>query len=126
MDVRTVNPYYGSDKLGWALHSLERDLSYEFDILAFWITSENEVYTAADSGCSCPTPFEGYEGTTPEEIKAKLTRVASLKQATELAQEWLGPVTRRIEERRGLAQKWENKIEPTLRALVKRRKLRRE
>ena len=120
-----MNPYYDSDKLNWTLHSLERDLSYEFDILAFWITPENEVYTAADAGCSCPTPFEDYEGTTPEEIKAKLTRVESLKQATEIVQQWLGPVICRPNERPGLAQVWEDKIEPVLRALVKRRKLRR-
>ena len=120
-----MNPYYDSDKLSWTLHSLDRDLSYEFDILAFWITPESEVYTAADSGCSCPTPFQDYKGTTPEEIKAKLTRVESLKHATEMTQEWLGRCYRPNKEP-DLVQLWENKIEPVLRALVKRKKLRRE
>ena len=32
--------------------------AYEFDIFAVW-TDGRALYWAADSGCSCPTPFDG-------------------------------------------------------------------
>lgn len=35
------------------------DLSYEFDTFAVWRdTATGGLYYAADSGCSCPSPFE--------------------------------------------------------------------
>ncbi len=32
--------------------------SYQFDIRAVWTDKEGRVWTARDSGCSCPSPFE--------------------------------------------------------------------
>lgn len=57
-----LNPYYSSDKLKWeVLEFNEPGLSYEYNALCFWNTGKG-IYWADDSGCSCPTPFERYEG----------------------------------------------------------------
>jgi hypothetical protein len=32
--------------------------SYQFDIRAVWRDAQGRVWTARDSGCSCPAPFE--------------------------------------------------------------------
>lgn len=38
-----------------------REPDYSFDTFKVWYHSENEkYYWAQDSGCSCPSPFEGY------------------------------------------------------------------
>lgn len=34
--------------------------SYEFNILMVWKGQDGKLYTATDSGCSCPSPFEDY------------------------------------------------------------------
>lgn len=36
------------------------DMSYEFDMLGVWKHADGTVYWAQDSGCSCPSPFEGF------------------------------------------------------------------
>lgn len=37
--------------------------SYEFDIRVVWLhEASGAFYTARDSGCSCPMPFEGFRG----------------------------------------------------------------
>lgn len=33
--------------------------SYEFEYLAVWKDASGQLYYAEDSGCSCPSPFEG-------------------------------------------------------------------
>lgn len=38
----------------------DNNLSYEYDITVVWKDDANRVFWAADSGCSCPTPFEDY------------------------------------------------------------------
>lgn len=77
-----MNPHYDRDKLGWERIEIEYgEHSYEFDTLIFWKTKTSEIYMAHDSGCSCPTPFEEYEGETENEIKQKLDRVGSMDQA---------------------------------------------
>lgn len=77
-----MNPHYDSDELNWQKIEIEYGESrYEFDTLIFWKTPEGEVFCAHDSGCSCPLPFESYEGKTADEIKAKLERVGSIAQA---------------------------------------------
>jgi hypothetical protein len=35
--------------------------SYEFDTRVVWQGEDGRLWTARDSGCSCPTPFEGTE-----------------------------------------------------------------
>jgi hypothetical protein len=36
--------------------------SYEFDTRIVWADKDGKLYTARDSGCSCPSPFEDYKG----------------------------------------------------------------
>ena len=36
--------------------------AYQFDFRIFWQDQAGKIYTARDSGCSCPTPFEDYHG----------------------------------------------------------------
>lgn len=39
------------------------DDSYGFDLTVVWRHKETgQLYWASDSGCSCPSPFEGYNG----------------------------------------------------------------
>lgn len=77
-----MNPSYDSDKFGWKMIEIEYGKpDYSFNTLMFWKTKTGEIYMAHDSGCSCPTPFEKYEGETEDEIKQKLERVVSLCQA---------------------------------------------
>lgn len=34
--------------------------SYEFNMVVLWRAETGELWAAADSGCSCPTPFEDH------------------------------------------------------------------
>lgn len=73
-----MNPYYDPQGMNLELiGTLEADLSYEFDIVAAWVGPHTEAWKgmrsttykilwAADSGCSCPSPFEDY--TTVEKL----------------------------------------------------------
>lgn len=36
------------------------DGEYRFDIRVVWKHKDGKLYTARDSGCSCPSPFEDY------------------------------------------------------------------
>lgn len=57
------NVYYDPEEFGLTLLG-ETDLAepdYSFDLLAVW-KGEKGYYLATDSGCSCPTPFENYDG----------------------------------------------------------------
>lgn len=36
------------------------DGCYQFDYTAVWRTEDGTLYYAEDSGCSCPSPFEGF------------------------------------------------------------------
>lgn len=54
------------------------DWSYQFDTRVVWRDREGRLYTARDSGCSCPSPFEDYEGveslerlTTPDPLRTE-------------------------------------------------------
>jgi hypothetical protein len=40
---------------------VEKDLSYEFDMVVVWEDKDGNLYWATDSGCSCPTPFENHD-----------------------------------------------------------------
>lgn len=53
--------YYDPNAVGLSLLA-EVDLydhAYEFDLVCVWIDDKGNLYGAADSGCSCPQPFEG-------------------------------------------------------------------
>ncbi len=56
------NPYYNPENLGLEIvEQLNPNMSYEFDMVVVWKAIESgNLYWAADSGCSCPTPFEDY------------------------------------------------------------------
>lgn len=56
-------------------------LDYEFDILAFW-AKDGVVYSASDSGCSCPTPFEDFNSLQ------ELERVGSVEHAESIFKDW--------------------------------------
>jgi hypothetical protein len=84
-----INPYYDPAKLELEMLEFdEPDLSYEYDTLCFWATAAGQIYSASDSGCSCPTPFEDYEGETQTEVIQKLERVGSLEQAERIFDAW--------------------------------------
>ena len=60
-----ANVYYDPAKFGLEIVAeLDADLSYEFDMVIVWRDRAGDLWAAADSGCSCPTPFEdvGYPG----------------------------------------------------------------
>ena len=65
------SPYYTSDEVlpeGWSLFDAVDvyDESYEFHLVAVWKDPDGKLYGAADSGCSCPTPFADL---TPDGMK---------------------------------------------------------
>ena len=37
------------------------DACYSFNILLVWQHADGRLFYATDSGCSCPSPFEGYK-----------------------------------------------------------------
>lgn len=83
------NPYYSPKELGLELLAIEEQgLSYEYNTLCFWITEVGHIYTASDSGCSCPTPFEQYEGPSQKEVLQKLERVKDAKSAVAIFKAW--------------------------------------
>lgn len=85
------NPFYAPETLGLEMISFEEPgLSYEFNTLCFWSNGQGMVYSASDSGCSCPTPFEDYEGENQNEVLQKLERVGSKEQAEQIFDSWNG------------------------------------
>lgn len=44
---------------------------YEFDLRVAWVDKDNNLYTARDSGCSCPSPFEAFELDDLEQISVE-------------------------------------------------------
>lgn len=86
-----MNPYYNPEKCGFvdSYYFDEPDLSYEYNTLCFWVTAEGHVYTAEDSGCSCPTPFEDrYDRPSAEEVIQTLERVGSIDQGLASFDSW--------------------------------------
>lgn len=63
------NVYYHPEKHGLTVVAeIEySDACYQFDTRVVWKDAEGNFYTARDSGCSCPTPFEEY--TTIESLE---------------------------------------------------------
>ena len=56
------NAYYHPEALGLTVVAeLEfSDENYCFDTRVVWKDESGNLFTARDSGCSCPTPFEDY------------------------------------------------------------------
>lgn len=53
--------YYSPEQFGLTtVGEVERRGGYEFDTFVVWqANSDGRLWWAADSGCSCPVPFEG-------------------------------------------------------------------
>lgn len=84
-----LNPYYSHDKLQLSVLVFDQpNMCYEYNTLCFFSTPKGEVYAAKDSGCSCPTPFEEYEGRTTDEVVRKMERVGSVHQAESIFRDW--------------------------------------
>jgi len=87
--MERTNPYYNPEKFGLTTLSFdEPNMCYEYNIMCFWLTSNGQIYYKSDSGCSCPTPFELYEGTTQDEVLQKLDRIGSVEQAEAVFESW--------------------------------------
>ena len=56
------NAYYYPENLGLKVVAEVEysDRNYVFDTRVVWKDDQGNFYTARDSGCSCPTPFEDY------------------------------------------------------------------
>lgn len=69
-----TNPYYSPEATGLTIVGEVDDLraSYSFNMLVVW-TDGKRLLWATDSGCSCPSPFDGVEpipATKPEICRA--------------------------------------------------------
>jgi len=85
------NPYYYPGELGLESVELdELDLNWAFNKMLIVRPKgrAGEVYVAFDQGCSCPTPFEDYEGETQEEVLALMERVRDWEHLQELYRAW--------------------------------------
>lgn len=83
-----MNPYYDKEFDLEMLSFDQPELCYEFNILCFWATKDGRVYSASDSGCSCPVPFENYCAATVDEVLQMLERVGSVEQAERIGESW--------------------------------------
>lgn len=84
-----MNPYYNPSKFNLELLSFDDPhLSYEYNTLCFWATPDGRIFTASDSGCSCPTPFEQYDVESLNELLPLLERVGSVDQAESIFDSW--------------------------------------
>ena len=83
------NPYYSPEKLNLDMISFdEPDMSYEYNTAAFFKTPDGRVFFASDSGCSCPTPFEYYEGNTMDEVIQKMEQMKDFDMAEAYLRSW--------------------------------------
>lgn len=77
------NPYYYPEKHGLvqvAEHELS-PASYSFDMIVAWKGADG-FYLGTDSGCSCPTPFEDYNGTA--DMTGPLTAAQAVEEAASI------------------------------------------
>lgn len=80
----SANPYYEPEALGLTKVA-ELDLEepcYSFNILAVW-HDEHGFYLGTDSGCSCPVPFELYNGR--DSMTGPLTAGQAIEESKQLA-----------------------------------------
>lgn len=78
------NVYYTPEKYGLEL-VVEVELAepcYSFDTLAVWKNKDGQFYLGTDSGCSCPSPFESYNGI--EDLTGPLTVAEAREEAKSL------------------------------------------
>ena len=84
----SINPHYNPEKLNLEQLQFDDNGGYDFDMLCFWATETGQIYSAKDAGCSCPTPFEDYEGIDQKSVLQQLERIGSLEQAENIFDEW--------------------------------------
>ena len=62
MSYGTPDLYYQPEQFGLTmLGEIEwSEPCYDFDLTAVWVDADKKLYWASDSGCSCPSPFEGF------------------------------------------------------------------
>lgn len=82
------------------------DGCYQFDMRVVWRHRDGQLYTARDSGCSCPTPFEDYTGLGDLEVvdygvlRAELNESGSREYITAReAGDYLGKLLRAVDAR---------------------------
>ena len=65
-----TNPYYKPEAMGLRIvETLDAGGGYDFDMVVVWEDlNTGTLYWAADSGCSCPSPFESYDRSTITEL----------------------------------------------------------
>ena len=58
-----MNIYYNPEEFGLeVVKNIDTGGGYDFDMFVIWKDKKNNLYYGQDSGCSCPTPFEDFEG----------------------------------------------------------------
>jgi hypothetical protein len=95
MYENSLNPNYSADKLGLEVITFdEQGMSYAFNTLMFVrpTGTKGQVYVAQSSGCSCPTPFEEYEGKDQAGVLSKMTQVKDEQDAARIFYEWRGSI----------------------------------
>jgi hypothetical protein len=77
------NPYYHPEVHGLVKvdEAYLSEPDYSFDILAVWADADG-FYLGTDSGCSCPSPFEDYQGRG--DMTGPLTVDQAIEEATSL------------------------------------------
>lgn len=93
---------------------------YSFNDLIFVKTPNGKVYAAMDSGCSCPIPFEDFEGETWQECTAKMEETPDSYSAILKYGSWVGQLnlysdgTRRVlnqsDDRRKIEEFFEDEL----------------
>lgn len=103
----SMSAYCSPEKLGLTeIASIEKEPDYDFDMVVVWKHEAGTVYWAADSGCSCPSPFEDYHRLedlhvlpdTMDELKAAVERLPSCRATDE--QEFWKDVRKALRKRR--------------------------
>lgn len=61
--------------------------AYEFDMVAVWVHDDGRIFWGQDSGCSCPSPFEGCELKDLDQVESWAELDAALKDCAPSA-EW--------------------------------------
>ncbi len=76
------------------------DGSYQFDTRVVWKHSSGAFYTARDSGCSCPTPFEDYKSIESLErldLNALREEITEVKSSSYRHIEWGEPTNEALD-----------------------------
>jgi len=62
MALGTPDVYYQPEKFDlYPVAEIDySDGNYQFDLRVVWKHTTGQLFTARDSGCSCPSPFEDY------------------------------------------------------------------